>query len=238
MFHETRYASRESKAKKITAILQDFLGSDFSNYNCLDVGCSAGDITNNIAEHFHSTVGIDIDREAVINARSISSKSSTQFTIASGSSIPFEACSFDVVICAQVYEHTTKQHALSKEIWRILRPGGICFFSGPNRLAVMEEHYWLPFLSWLPRPLANFYIKAFRRGNEYDAYPLNYWQIRGLWEGFSIHDYTTKLILQPDRFAMDGRLGKLSWVKKIPQSILRKLTPFFPNYNWILKKSI
>jgi len=89
LFHETRYASRESKAKKITAILQDFLGSDFSNYNCLDVGCSAGDITNNIAEHFHSTVGIDIDREAVINARSISSKSSTQFTIASGSSIPF-----------------------------------------------------------------------------------------------------------------------------------------------------
>jgi SAM-dependent methyltransferase len=236
--HESSYASRRSKSKKITAILQDFLGPDLLNYSCLDVGCSSGGITNNIAEYFKSIVGIDIDRDAVINARSASINLSTQFTLASGSFIPFEDCSFDVVICAQVYEHTSQQHALSEEIWRVLRPGGVCFFSGPNRLAVMEEHYWLPFLSWLPRSLANLYIKVFKRGIEYDAYPLNYWQIRGLWDGFTIYDYTTKILLQPDHFAMDDRLGNLYWVKKIPASFLRILTPFFPNYNWILKKSM
>lgn len=238
MSHESRYASRESKAKKITAILQDFLGSDLSIFTCLDVGCSSGGITNNIAEYFYTVVGIDIDLEAVINARLISIKSSTQFTRASGGLIPFKACSFDVVICAQVYEHTTEQHELAKEIWRVLRPGGVCFFSGPNRLAVLEEHYWLPFLSWLPHPLANLYMKLFKRGNEYDVHPLNYWQIRRLWKEFIIHDYSIRLILQPDHFALNDRLGNINWVRKIPISILRILIPFFPNYNWILKKSI
>jgi ubiquinone/menaquinone biosynthesis C-methylase UbiE len=235
--HESRYASRESKAKKISAILQDFLGPDLSKFNCLDVGCSSGGITNNLANQFRTIVGIDIDRVAVVEAQSISKKSSTQYALASGSSIPFKDSSFDVVICAQVYEHTKEQTALTEEILRILHPGGVCFFSGPNRLAVMEEHYWLPFLSWLPRPIANLYMKALQRGNEYDAYPLFYWQIRRLWNGFTIHDYTIKMIHHPNRFAVNNKLSNHSWVKNIPARFLSVLSPFFPNYNWILKKS-
>ena len=139
-------------------------------------------------------------------------------------------------ICAQVYEHVSDQTALAKEVWRVLRPGGICFFSGPNRLALMEEHYWLPLLSWLPRPIAHLYLRAFRRERFYDAYPLSQWGIRKLWKAFIIHDYTARLLREPKRFNMVGRIGKLGWIGRLPTPFLRALLLFAPNYNWVLEK--
>jgi SAM-dependent methyltransferase len=233
---KTMPAPRERKYKKIITILQDFLGSDFSEYTCLDVGCSEGGITNFIADHFGTTIGIDIDKEAVNSAMKNRRSSSTSYSYANGSRLPFSNDVFDVIICAQVYEHTLQKQSLADEIWRTLRPGGVCFFSGPNRLAIMEEHYWLPFLSWFPRTIGNYYMQIFNRGTEYDAYPLFYWQIRKLWQHFIIHDYTTRMITEPEFFAIDDRFGKYSFLKNIPSAILRASTPFYPNYNWILQK--
>lgn len=236
MTQDTRYATRSQKSEKILSILYDFLGPDLKRYTCLDVGCSNGGISHSIAAHFKSIVGIDVDRPAVILANSSNQNENSAFAFASGHDIPFPTGTFDVSICAQVYEHTTDQQALAREIWRILRPGGICFFSGPNRLAVVEEHYWLPFLSWLPRPLSNLYMRIFQRGNFYDAYPLYYWQIRKLWQPFVIYDYTFRLIESPHLFGMDRYAEKIAWISKLPGWIIRALTPFYPNYNWILQK--
>ncbi len=202
----------------------------------MDIGCSSGGISHNVASHFKSFVGIDVDQPAVILASSSNHNENSAFVFASGYSIPFPTGAFDVSICAQVYEHTTDQQALAKEIWRILRPGGICFFSGPNRLAILEEHYWLPFLSWLPRPLSHLYMRIFRRGKFYDAYPLFYWQICKLWQPFIIYDYTSRLIDDPHLFGMDDYVGKIAWVRKLPRWLIRALTPLYPNYNWILLK--
>ncbi|OGO64260.1 MAG: hypothetical protein A2Z45_07030 [Chloroflexi bacterium RBG_19FT_COMBO_55_16] len=100
----------------------------------------------------------------------------------------------------------------------------------------MEEHYWLPLLSWPPRPLSNLYMRLFQRGNVYDVYPLFYWQIRDLWRSFIINDYTLTLIHEPHRFATGSRLGKFAWVSRLPTWLLRMFTPLYPNYNWILVK--
>jgi SAM-dependent methyltransferase len=170
--HDERGGSdhRERKADKILAILQDFLGANLERYTCLDVGCSRGIISATLAPHFKLMVGVDVDRPAVRLAAAAKSTARNAaagpfFAIGSGHSLPFDGGSFDVVVCAQVYEHVTDQPALAREVERVLRPGGICFFSGPNRLAVVEEHYWLPFLSWLPRPLASAYMRLFKRGD-------------------------------------------------------------------------
>ena len=195
-----------------------------------------GGITNNIANHFHTTIGIDIDQVAVSGAKRNKLTSSTYYSIANGSRTPFSNNTFDVIICAQVYEHTLHQISLSEEIWRILRPGGICFFSGPNRLAIMEEHYWLPFLSWVPRSIGNYYLKLFQRGTEYDVYPLLYWQLRKLWRYFIIHDYTNHMITDPERFSVKDRVEKYAWITKISPEIIKIFAPLYPNYNWILQK--
>jgi SAM-dependent methyltransferase len=145
--------------------------------------------------------------------------------------------SVDIVVCAQVYEHTADAPALVREVWRVLRTGGVCFFSGPNRLAIVEEHYWLPFLSWLPQRLADRYMRLFKRGERYDIDPLFYWQIRHLWGGFVIFDYTVPMLRHPDRFGLSERLGRLRWLSRLPAWLFRLLMPLLPNYNWILVKS-
>jgi SAM-dependent methyltransferase len=228
--------TRTQKAAKILAILRDFLGPDLSRLRCLDVGCSGGEITQALAPHFGWSMGADVDAPAVFRAGRRAGETSVSFTVADGSALPVASGAFDVVICAQVYEHTERQLALADEIWRVLRPGGVCFFSGPNRLAVMEEHYWLPFLSWLPQPLADGYMRLFRKGTVYDVRARFYWQIRRLWRRFEQHDYTLPLLRQPERFAFARSLGRRAWLGRMPVFMLRWLTVFVPNYNWILVK--
>lgn len=236
MTHDTRYDTRASKSEKILAILRAHLGQDLSNLTCLDVGCSNGAISVRTAGSFKRTIGIDLDAPAIAQAASEHQSDQMIFALASGHAIPFEDNSFDLIICAQVYEHSTDQPALAREVWRVLRPGGIVFFSGPNRLKIMEEHYWLPFLSWLPRPLANRYMQLFKRGKVYDAYPLTYWQIRRLWKPFRVIDYTIQILRDPAKFSMSGRLRRFTWLGKLPAGLFNLLQPVLPNYNWVLEK--
>ena len=238
MNQDSRYGTREQKSKKIITIIQESIGQDLSELTCLDVGCSTGGITNNLAPYFHEMIGIDINHELVSKARQSSRQNQEYFSIASAHNLPFGDKKFDVAICAQVYEHVRDQSALAEEIWRTLKPGGICFFSGPNRLKIMEEHYWLPFLSWLPRPLANLYMRVFKRGAFYDAYPLFYWQIRRLWNEFEIFDYMPEILRDPERFELSNDLHSGTWIRNLPTWITVALAPLYPNYNWILKKSL
>ncbi len=237
MSDHSRYDSRGAKSDKILTILRDQLGDDLSQYFCLDVGCANGAISTGVANSFRLTIGIDLDRQSIETAVNSHRTNSLQFALASGHEIPFPDNSFDVIICAQVYEHSTDQTALAREIFRVLRPGGVCFFSGPNRLSIMEEHYWLPFLSWLPRPLANRYMQLFSRGEVYDAYPHTYWTIRRLWQRFRIVDYTLRMIRNPEKYSLNRGLGRFAWFGKLPDGILKILLLFLPNYNWILVKN-
>jgi 2-polyprenyl-3-methyl-5-hydroxy-6-metoxy-1,4-benzoquinol methylase len=232
---DPRYAPRSRQANKILAILKDFLGQDLSNLKCLDIGCGTGAISKQLAEEFGQLVGVDIDLESA-GTDYTSAGGNGMFAVADGGRVPAPDGSFDIVICAQVYEHASDQRALATEIWRVLRSGGICFFSGPNRLAVMEEHYWLPLLSWLPRPIADGYVRLLGRGKRYDVNALFYWQLRELWQPFIIFDYTAELIQNPQRFGMAEKLGSLGWISQLPRVLVKMLIPFVPNYNWILMK--
>jgi SAM-dependent methyltransferase len=238
---------RSRKATKILSVLDDFQSQleappgILSDFVCLDVGCSRGIITRLLASRCRFTIGVDVDLNHIsIDDRQTNpaqdSPEQAVFAYAGGESLPFADASMDLVVCSQVYEHVIDQPGLASEIERVLRPGGICFFSGPNRLAVLEEHYWLPFLSWLPRPLAHGYMRLFRRGKQYDAYPLFYWQIRALWKNFEIHDYTLRMLREPRKFSVSERVEKYPWLRYLPDWAFSWLRPFFPNYNWILVK--
>ena len=48
-----------------------------------------------------------------------------------------------------------------------LRPGGVLYLLAPNRVWPLEVHYGLPFLSWLPLPIANQYLRWTGRGTDY-----------------------------------------------------------------------
>jgi SAM-dependent methyltransferase len=230
------YSPRLAKAVKILAVLQDFVGPQLTDATCLDIGCASGVIPQSLAQYVKGVVGVDIDQTAVQIANAQNIEKNVSYVIANGEGLPLPAESFDVILCAQVYEHTISQQALADEIWRVLRPGGICFFSGPNRLAVIEEHYWLPFLSWLPRSIADIYMRLFRRGDVYDIRPMFYWQLCNMWRRFKKYDYTIRLIKDPEHFAIRENMGKMRWVSRLPNALLKLSIILFPNYNWILIK--
>ena len=128
--------------------------------------------------------------------------------------------------------------AMVHEIYRVLVPGGVCFFSGPNRLDIIERHYGLPFVSWLPRRLADAYLRITHRGEAYLEQPRTYRALTRLWAQFMRQDYTLEAIRNPHKYHCAEELGRLAWVGRLPHGLLRLLRPFYPNYNWVLRKPL
>lgn len=82
---------------------------------------------------------------------------------ASCAAIPFGNDSFDVVTLASVYEHINPGERLQslREIRRVLRPGGILVGQIPNMNFPIEVHSRLPFQQFLPRRVAEVYLRRF-----------------------------------------------------------------------------
>jgi SAM-dependent methyltransferase len=229
-------ASRLRKAKKIRAVLQDALGADLGTRRCLDVGCSSGMITRHLTATFGQVVGVDSDWEAVRFAAGQATDDKPTYVAADAAHLPFRQGVFDVLVCAQVYEHIADQTGLASELWRVMADDGACFFSGPNRLSFIEEHYGLPLVSWLPRSLADRYLHLARRAPCYEERPRTYWSLRRLLSRFIIQDYTMVILTAPDRFACQEELGRFRLIGRLPRFVLRGLLFLMPNYNWVLRK--
>lgn len=227
-------ASRARKARKIATALRDHAAFDLTRAACLDVGCSSGLITAELAPLFRLTVGGDYDLPALRHAPRPEAVALT-FSQVDAMRMPLKDSSVDVVICAQVYEHVPNDERLADEILRVLRPGGVVFFSGPNWLYPIEPHYFLPFLHWLPPALAGAYLRAFKMGDSYYERSRTYWGLRRLWRRFEIVDITADLLKgRPGDLTLDERMA---WLRKLPLGVLRVLVPLMPNFNWMLRKA-
>ncbi len=227
---------RLRKADKVLAVLDDYSRVPLSNLWCLDVGCSAGIMTGRFAEHFKTVVGIDVDRDAVAYAQATKQKANVEYLLGDGAPIPLPDNSIDVAICAQVYEHVPDPDGLARDLHRVLRPGGFCFFSGPNRLAIMEEHTGLPFIHWLPRRMANWIVRTLGRGERFEENLKSYWALRVLWHQFAIVDYSPALITDPVRFSLQSKSRLGTWAAHVPAGFYQHVAFVIPNPNWVLIK--
>ncbi len=227
--------SRRNKARKVLAVLTDYLSTPLAQLTCLEIGCSTGLMTQYFAQEFHWTVGIDVDSDAVrLAVRGDSSWA--KFIIADGAHLPFPDESYDVIICTQVYEHSQNPAGMVNEIWRVLRQGGICFFSGPNKLSLIEGHTGLPLVQWLPRPFARWLVRLLKRGDDFKVNLMTYWDLKRLWHRFIVVDYTPALIKNPARFSLCDQVLPGSLVSRLPSSIYQRLAFAIPNFNWVLQK--
>jgi ubiquinone/menaquinone biosynthesis C-methylase UbiE len=230
---------RLKQAIKISNVLFDIFGENIGTFSCLDIGCGSGEISQVIGKHVKEMIAIDLNADRFPQkGDQYSNGNPAYFFIADGSALPFNNQAFDLILCLQVYEHTAKQNELVKEIWRVLKPGGVCFFSGPNKFAIIEEHYWLPFLSWLPKSIANRYMRIFHRGLYYDILPLSYKRLRLLLRDFYILDANLRIIKNPNKFGISDRYKMLQIVQYMPTWLLQKLLWLVPNFNLLLTKKI
>jgi SAM-dependent methyltransferase len=228
--------NRERKARTMLAVLDDFLPKPLAECKVLNVGGSAGAIDNFLADHARRVVGIDIDDGAIQHAQETFVKENLEFQVADALNLPFDDAGFDVVICSHVYEHVPDPVRMFAEIHRVLRPGGICYFSAGNRLMWNEPHYNLPLLAILPRPLAHVYIRLAGKADYYHEKHLTYWGLKSLVRGFARNDYTVRMINEPDRFHTAYMLPAGSMKARIAAIVAGWFYWALPGYIWVLQK--
>lgn len=229
--------SREQKAQRIIKTLEHFFGKEnLRKLTLLDAGSSTGIIDNILANYFRRVIGVDIDKRAVWFAEKKFRKKNLEFRVEDVMSLSFANNSFDVVICAQVYEHVPNANRLFSEIYRVLKPQGVCYFAALNRLWPMEPHYYLPFLSWLPKPIANFYVKILRGVDKYYETPKTYWELKKLTKNFDRIDYTQKILQNPQLFGYDDILKPHSFFAYAAWFIAPIARFTVPTFFWLLVK--
>ena len=227
---------RRRKAQTVVAVLREVLAAQLPRARVLDVGASTGHIDAVIVEHVASLVGIDIDQVALENARRQYPASRAKFLVADAMNLPFESASFDVVLCMHVYEHVPDSQCLFDEIFRLLRPGGVCYFSAANRLIPIEPHYGLPFLSWLTPRLANTYLRLLGRSEQYYERLLTYAGLKTLTRLFTRHDFTRRVIAEPEYFGTEYMFAQRSLKQSLALKVVDWAYALSPGFIWVLEK--
>ena len=149
-------------------------------------------------------VGIDLDEEALELSRELTQRYGLDIDIQclDGADTGFPDASFDYISCAQVLEHLPpeRQPVMLKEIWRMLKPGGLVWIDTPNQHSFKDSHdTGLPFIHWLPRsmkiPLARKLgrsVSAKEPAFEFEEvhlhYYLSYFQLRRILRGLGQHE--------------------------------------------------
>lgn len=223
-------ASRKSKSGKIVRILRQEL-SNSADAVIADIGCSEGHITESLSKEFGLVVGLDIDYPSAWAGE-------FPFIQADGSLLPLASEKFDGVVINHILEHAASPSDLLNEVWRVLKPGGVCYLGVPNRYWPLEPHYRLLLLSWLPRSLGNWYVRLARKGTHYPEQLPSYWSIRRLSRRFALKDLTADLLKTPEQFFPDdaallAQARKLKW---LPGWLLKILIPAAPSWVLILRK--
>jgi ubiquinone/menaquinone biosynthesis C-methylase UbiE len=227
---------RTRKAITTYTVLKQEMGVATGQARVLVVGGSSGIVDHYLAKHFSFVVGLDIDASAIQFAQQNHRHPALAFLVADAQQLPFTGNGFDAVVCSHVYEHVPSAERLMQEIYRVLKPGGCCYFAAGNRLNVMEPHYRLPFLSIIPRMLAHWYMRLAGKGTHYYEKHLTYWGLRRLAASFIIKDYSCHLINDPEQYAVDYMLPPGSFKQRVARALCRYANWLMPGYIWVLKK--
>lgn len=229
---------RDRKAEAILATLRLHCHQNLDAGIWLDIGCGSGGIAATLAVHVERVVGIDPEpwaRWEDFRKR----HPNLVFHVGSYRDIDAfvgaESCM--VVICNQVYEHVDAPLSLLATIYRVLKPGGICYFAGPNFVWPIEPHVFWPFVHWLPRGFAQRAMRALgsKHAHELDAWSWPYWKLVRAFRqtGF---EYQRAI---GDRIHAQAALGHsitLRMMSYVPRVVLSSLAPVAPGFIFVLRK--
>ncbi len=171
-------------AQQVELTVTPFLDTDFSSCRVADIGCGYGHGLVALARRCRSAVGLEPNavlasesrqrcREADLNNVEVRDQVAGDLDEDGG---------FDVVVLDNVLEHIDDQRKALRRIGKALRVGGVAYILVPNKLWPFEAHYGLPFLAYLPLPLANRYLRVTGRGSDYTdaSYAPSYRTLRRL----------------------------------------------------------
>jgi SAM-dependent methyltransferase len=156
------------------------------------------------------------------------------FVCADGERLPFGDDSIDVLVLNHIYEHVVDAEAVVAELHRVLSPTGALYLGLGNKYGIIEPHYTLPFLSYLPPGLADRYVRVTGRADRYHERFRGRAGLAQMLNSFTVWDYTYSMLTEPDRFAGDRDVP--GPIAALPGSVLRALRPVIPTFLWVATK--
>ena len=184
---------RELKAKKIEAVLCDFLSEKkIEAKRMLDLGCGSG----HIAEYFSRAN--EVIAADVVDQITVGHREAFTFKVLDKGLLPFENNYFDIVILNHVFYCLADQAGQLKEIYRVLKTNGVCYFASANRYFPFEGFSRLPLIHYLPGFLFRFLYRKIRKTGD-DLFPVGYHMMIDLAKkaGFETREYTAEIIKNP-----------------------------------------
>ncbi len=226
--------SRRLKALKIERLIG--LDSLPQPVRMLEVGVGSG----GIAHYFgtHDTIRCQVDAVDVCDNRLV--QDGYRFHQVAGTTLPFPDDSFDVVITNHVIEHVGEWDEQCKhlaEVHRVLQQDGTGYLAVPNRWMVVEPHYRLPFLSWLPKPLRTPYLRLSGKGRFYDCEPLELGQLERMLvsQGFAFRNLCIEALRQTYLIERPSSLvGR--FIERVPDGAFVPLLGIIPTLIYELRK--
>lgn len=134
----------------------------------LDLGCGTADLACAVPDGI-SVTGVDVAFRWLVMAqrRMREAGRAGALVCGNGEQLPFPDASFDRVIALGMLEHCADGDAVLREARRVLRPGGRLHVRSVNRYSLLPEpHVGLWGVGWLPRPVADRYVR-WRGGTGY-----------------------------------------------------------------------
>lgn len=224
--------SRAKKAQKIEYLTN--LDASLKGGKMLEVGSGSGFIVSYFSESVYGAQGsYAVD---VVDQRQIFG--GYNFQLVDDVNLPFPDEKFDFIISNHVIEHVgdnDKQSKHLQEIYRCLQKNGVLYFAVPNRWRIVEPHYKLPFLSWLPEKLASRYLNSTRSITPYDCRPLSRKEAVSILSnaGFDVQDRTLDAI--PAVGKLEGN-KYLRVITSLPKSFWRIFSFIMPTLIFICRK--
>jgi len=224
---------RRRKAQKILHILGG--AGSLQGRTVLEIGVGSGVISSTLAEAVGPSgqiVAVDVVDERVAT-------DGYEFVRVAGAELPFEDGFFDVVVSNHVMEHVgerTDQIIHLSEIARVLSSDGTGYLAVPNRWRLIEPHFNLWLLSWLPRALRSPYVRMAGKGSHYDCNPPGPLALRAMLRraGLSGRDCTADALRAIA--ATEGSPAVLRGLGLLPRGLIGLLSPLVPTMIFLLEK--
>lgn len=111
------------------AIANDFV----KNKVVLDIASGEGYGAFILSKNALKVIGVDIDKETVVDAQKKYLNNNLNFIVGSADNIPVDSNSIDVVVSFETIEHHDKHEEMLLEIKRVLKHDGILIMSSPDK---------------------------------------------------------------------------------------------------------
>lgn len=223
--------SRQNKAEKLLTLVQR-LHHRSKFRRMLEVGAGSGFISAYCAKVTGAQAwAVDVKDERKI-------VTGFEFRLVEDTKLPFGDEYFDLIVSNHVIEHVgdryEQQHHLA-EIYRCLEPNGTLYFAVPNQWRLIEPHYKLPLLSWMPLWMASLYLRCAGKAERYDCRPLSRKSATRLLKnaGFNVQDATFQAISLIGE--IEGGL-LLRGISTLPCWMWRPLLPIMPTLIYVCRK--